>query len=92
MGGRLKEPNLPLKIGWQELSIAKRSATAQFKQKQPVVSITGKRVLLYYQLFVKIGITKAFCYNRKRFSSVKKKFGCCSKIFGCCNKNFICCP
>jgi len=31
--------------------------------------------------FVKIGITKIFCYN-KMFSSINKTFGCCSKIFG----------
>jgi len=42
--------------------------------------------------FVKISITKTFCYNNKVFSSVSKTFGCCSKIFGCSNKNFICCP
>jgi len=32
--------------------------------------------------FVKIGITKIFCYNNKMFSSINKTFGCCSKIFG----------
>jgi len=42
--------------------------------------------------FVKIGITKIFCYNKKMFSSINKTFGCCSKIFGCSNKKFICCP
>ena len=42
--------------------------------------------------FVKIGITKIFCYNNKMFSSINKTFGCCSKIFSCRNKKFICCP
>jgi len=42
--------------------------------------------------FVKIGITKTFCYNNKSFSPLNKTFGCCSKIFGCSNKYFICCP
>jgi len=32
--------------------------------------------------FVKIGITKLFCYNNEMFSSINKTFGCCSKIFG----------
>jgi len=32
--------------------------------------------------FVKIGITKIFCYNNKMFSSINKTIGCCSKIFG----------
>ena len=41
--------------------------------------------------FVKIGITKIFCYN-KMFNSINKTFGCCSKIFGCSNLKFICCP
>ena len=38
--------------------------------------------------FVKIGITKIFCYN-KMFSSINKTFGCCRKIFGWSNKKFI---
>jgi len=42
--------------------------------------------------FVKIGITKIFCYNKKMLSSIKKTFGCCSKIFGGSNEIFICCP
>jgi len=41
--------------------------------------------------FVKIGITKTFCYINKMFSSVNKSFGCCRKIFGCSNKKFIRC-
>jgi len=32
--------------------------------------------------FVKIGITKIFCYNKKMFRSIKITFGCCSKMFG----------
>ena len=42
--------------------------------------------------FVKIGITKIFCYNNKMFSSTNKTFGCCSKFSGCSNEKFICCP
>ena len=42
--------------------------------------------------FVKIGITKNFCYNNKMFSSINKMFACCSKIFGRSDKKFICCP
>ena len=42
--------------------------------------------------FVKIGITKIFCYNNKMFSSINKTFGCCSEIFGCSNKKIVCCP
>jgi len=63
-------------------------------------SIRGKGLTLHgikgfvkpTKSFVKIGITKIFCYNNKMFSSIKKTFGCCSKIFGCSNKNVICCP
>ena len=36
--------------------------------------------------FVKIGITKIFCYNNKMCSSISKTFGCCCKIFGCSHK------
>ena len=39
--------------------------------------------------FVKIGITKIFCYNNKIFGSINTTFGCCSKIFGCSNKKKI---
>ena len=42
--------------------------------------------------FVKIGITKIFCYNNKMFISINKTFGCCIIIFGCSNQKFICCP
>jgi len=42
--------------------------------------------------FVKIGITKVFCYNTKMLSSIKKTFGCYSKIFGCSNKNLFVVP
>jgi len=42
--------------------------------------------------FVKMGITKIFCYNNKMFGSPNKTFGCCGIIFGCGNKHFICCP
>ena len=42
--------------------------------------------------FVKIGITKIFCYNNKMFSSISKTFGFCRKIVGCSNKKFICFP
>jgi len=31
--------------------------------------------------FVKIGMTKVFCYNNKRFSSINETSGCCSKSF-----------
>jgi len=39
--------------------------------------------------FLKIGITKIFCYNSKMFSFIDKTFGCSSKIFGYCNKKKI---
>jgi len=39
--------------------------------------------------FVKIGITKIFCYNNKMFGSINKTFGSCGKIFGCSNKKKI---
>ena len=42
--------------------------------------------------FVKIGMTKIFCYNNKMFSSINKTFGCCSKIFGCSNKKLFVVP
>jgi len=42
--------------------------------------------------FVKIGITKIFCYNNKMFSSIHQTFGCCSKIFGCSIKKLVVVP
>jgi len=42
--------------------------------------------------FVKIGITKIFCYNNKIFGSINKTLGCCSKIFGFSNKKKIFVP
>ena len=42
--------------------------------------------------FVKIGITKIFCYNNKIFSPINKTFGCCSEIFGCSNKKIFVVP
>ena len=50
-----------------------------------------KGFVILTKSFVKIEITKTFCYN-KMFSFVNKTFGCCSKIFGCSNKKNICCP
>jgi len=44
------------------------------------------------KLFVKVGMTKIFCYNNKMFGSINKTFGCCGKVFGCSSKNIICCP
>jgi len=51
-----------------------------------------KGFVLPTKSFVKIGLTKMFCYNNKMFGSINKTFGCCGKIFGCSNKNFICSP
>jgi len=51
-----------------------------------------KGFVLPTKSFVKIGITKVFCYNNKMFSSINKTFGCCSKIFGCSNKNLFVVP
>jgi len=42
--------------------------------------------------FVKIGITKIFCYNNKMFSYINKTFGCCSKIFVAATKNLFVVP
>jgi len=42
--------------------------------------------------FVKIGITKIFCYINKLFSSTNKTFGCCSKSLVEATKNSFCCP
>jgi len=42
--------------------------------------------------FVKIRITKTFCYSNKMFSTVNKKFGCWSKIFGCSDKKLFVVP
>ena len=55
-------------------------------------SVHGKKgFVIPTKSFVKIGITKIFCYNSKMFSSIKKTFGCCSKNFGWSNKKFISC-
>jgi len=57
----------------------------------PFVLTRVKGFVILTKSFVKIWITKTFCYN-KIYSSVNKTFGCCSKIFGCSNKKFVCCP
>jgi len=68
--------------------------------RTPKASITGtdlstlnsdarkraKGFVILTKSFVKIWITKTYCYNNKMFSSVNKTFGCCGKIFGCSNK------
>jgi len=51
-----------------------------------------KGFLIPTKSFVKIGITKIFCYNNKMFSSINKTFVYNSKILGCSNEKFICCP
>jgi len=42
--------------------------------------------------FVKIGITKIFCYNNKKLGSINKTFGCCGEIFGCSKKKIFVVP
>jgi len=55
--------------------------------------VHGKRdFVIPTKSFVKIGITKIFCYNNEMFGSINKTFDCCGEIFGCSNKIFICCP
>jgi len=57
------------------------------RTKRPNIRIHGiKGLVIPTKSFVKIGVTKIFCYNNKMFSSVNKTFGCCSKNFGCSNK------
>ena len=71
-----------------------RSNTTRVQRKYPqIVSLHGiKGFVITTKSFVKIGITKIFCYNNKTFSSINKTFGCCSEIFGCSYKKIICCP
>jgi len=38
--------------------------------------------------FVKLGITKKFCYN-KMFGSINKMIGTFNKTFGCCGKFLV---
>jgi len=42
--------------------------------------------------FVKIGITKIFCYIYKMFGSINKTFGCCGKIWVAATKNLFVVP
>jgi len=42
--------------------------------------------------FVKIGITKIFCYNNKMFSSIDKTFGCSAKFSVEATKNLFVVP
>jgi len=44
------------------------------------------------KLFVKIVITKTFCYNNKIFSSVNKTFDCCSEFLVAATKNLFVVP
>jgi len=39
--------------------------------------------------FVKIGITKIYCYNNKMFSSINKTFGCSKKKKLFVDPNFV---
>jgi len=58
--------------------------------RKTITSLHGmKGFVTSTKSFVKIGITKIFCYNNKMFSSINETFGCCSKIFGCRNKKKI---
>jgi len=61
-----------------------------YKIKGLSMQATEKKIVITTKSFVKIGITKIFCYNNKIFGSINKTFGCCGKIFGCSNKNLIC--
>jgi len=54
--------------------------------KRPGKEHGKKGFVIPTKSFVKIWITKIFCYSNKIFSSINKTFGCCSKIFGCSNK------
>jgi len=55
-------------------------ATFAFSKKHGI-----KGFVIPTKSFVKIGITKIFCYNNKMFSSIIKTLGCCSKIYGFCS-------
>jgi len=82
--------------------VSRENSCAKFEVKKFITEVQGEASTLH-QLFqihgikgfviptksyVKIGITKIFCYN-KMFSSINKTFGCCSIIFGCSNKKDI---
>ena len=73
------------------VSVCLCALVASLIRSAALVQHGKKGFVILTKSFVKIGITKTFCYN-KMLSSVNKTFGCCSKIFGCSNKNFICCP
>jgi len=65
----------------------------RFERSKTKVEPHGKKgFVILTKSFVKIGITKIFCYNKKMISSINKTFGCCRKVLGCSNKKFICCP
>jgi len=59
-------------------------------KKGCVVYLHGiKGFVIPTKSFVKIGITKIFCYNNKMFSSINKTFGCCSKFLVAATKKKI---
>ena len=68
-----------------------RSSAPKRSEHFPTLLHGRKGFVIPTKPFVKIGITKIFCYNNKMFSSINETFGCCSKIVGCSNKKFICC-
>jgi len=45
------------------------------KSAEPETQQGIKGFVIPTKTFVKIGITKIFCYNNKRFSSINKTFG-----------------
>jgi len=84
----------PFKSDLKCLKCSPNSTKLDFESlKSLTPDLTGlhgkKGFVILTKSFVKIGITKTFCCNSKRFSSVKTTFGCCSKIFGCSNKKIL---
>jgi len=79
----------PNTLGWVQFRHQQRTWRGWYWR---VFEAHGKKgFVVPTKSFVKIGITKIFCYNNKMFSSINNTFGCCSKIFGWSNKKLICC-
>ena len=64
----------------------------QYFKRWHGASARTKGFVIPTKSFVKIGITKIFCYNNKMFGYINKTFGCWSKIFGCSNKKLFVVP
>jgi len=80
---------------WRHRSVQTFTSALRITIQQERVSFIShgrKGFVIPTKSFVKIGITKIFCYNNERFSSINNTFGCCSKVLVEATKNSFAVP